>query len=197
VGTSNPGQSVGPILHEGVERRTGEVLHWSSQKIRRRFMLVAKDDDFPFEYHALFILDESKENPAPFDWTKSEMIQGCQYTDSYIHVVTMASEGTAQLQIFLEEYSHNPEYQWVVQIPLVLYKGNLLVRAVSGYDLKAELPPGNYKIVVAQTVLVEDDEEKGTIERIDIFFMPTPELLQKSEVLFIDPAFQEEQNMWQ
>ena len=159
-------------------------------------MLIAKTENFPIECSTFFVVDDSIEPPEPFDWKNHDWLRGGIYTDSYIHLSAMTSYADAQVQIFLEEYESKPEYQWVVQLPLVLSQGKLAVRAVNCFDLTAQLEPGNYKVVVAQTVLFDDDETEGTVELIDIYLQPTTTLLQESSTLYIDPEFKNEISTW-
>lgn len=139
--------------------------------------------DVYFSYSQLFVYDKELVSPA-CDWTDEHVRQGFARREQAIAIGTLLEFGHARVRISESIPFLFDAYQRVIAVPLEIKSGRLGVEGVEEYPIDRSIcvPPGTYRIIVAQRIVDDDREE------IDIFLEPYRESVVRSEILIADEA---------
>ena len=139
--------------------------------------------DLEFSYSQFFVYDASVQMPA-CEWTKEHSDQGFARREGTVAFGTRLEYGKAEVRVYVCSYQPRDDHERVIAVPFVVVSGQVIVdgpeEMESGRDRNVALPPGSYRLVVAQRV-VGDEEEV-----IDLFFEPLAKPLERSEIIKAD-----------
>ena len=129
------------------------------------------------------VFDETVQLPG-CDWTEQHTEQGFARRESVVNFSTLLEFGHADVTINVGTYEPHPDYERVISVPFLITSGRVLVEGPEETEAERSvtLPPGNYRLVVAQHITADDEE------RIDLCFEPLTKALEGSAVLVADEA---------
>lgn len=120
------------------------------------------------------------------DWTKAHSNQGFARREGTVAFGTLLEFGTAKIIVTTRPYQPRDEYERVIAVPFTVISGKVIVdgpdEAETGRERNFALLPGNYRLIVAQRVIGNEEE------CIDIFFEFLSSPLEQSSVLVADNA---------
>ena len=136
-----------------------------------------------FSYSQFLVYDEVVERSGLL-WTKKHVEQGFARQYSTVCFATLLEYGTAIVSVIAGAYVPG-DYQRVIAVPFQAVSGVILVEGPeSDIDRKVVISPGHYRLLAAQSI-VNNDDENGE-ERIALFFESVDGPLKKSHVLVAD-----------
>jgi hypothetical protein len=138
-------------------------------------------DKMYFSYNQFMIFDEQIRLPG-CEWTQEHSAQGFARRESTVCMNTLEEFGSAAVEVSCDKYRSDPDYDRVIAVPFKVVSGTVVIEGPeeSKTGRIFHLPAGNYRLVVAQQAL--GDEE----ERIDLFFEPTAVPILSSEIIVAD-----------
>lgn len=147
--------------------------------------IIYLNPDLFFSYSQFYIYDETVQMPA-CDWTEAHSAQGFARREGTVAFGTLLEFGTSKVIVKIGAYQPCDRYQRVIAVPFTVVAGKVIVdgpeESENGRERIFSLSPGNYRLVVAQSVL--SDEE----EAIELFFESLAHPLERSVVLVADEA---------
>jgi hypothetical protein len=137
--------------------------------------------DLYFSYGQFMIYDSAVALPG-CAWTDKHTAQGFARRESAVSFSTLLEFGCATVTVMRGQYLPSTEYERVVAVPFSVKSAKINIEGPEEFDVErsVQLDPGRYRLTAAQFVL--GDEE----ERIDLFFEPCNERLERSEILIVD-----------
>lgn len=123
---------------------------------------------------------------AGCEWTDENSAQGFARRESAVNFSTLLEFGYADVVVSRSSCELRDEYERVIAVPFLVTSGRIIVEGPeeteTGRERNFALPPGNYRLVVAQRITGDDGEA------IDLFFEPLEKPLERSSVLVADDA---------
>lgn len=144
------------------------------------------DENFEYSFGSLFIT-LPKATFGRGSWTDLHARQGFSRGPGTIQLSTLTQFGSAKLTVHLQDYNEQSKFERVIEIPFEIPKGKLEIGSIERVDdpLVIEVEPGYYKVVVAQSLLAEDESGAGR-ELIDIYLGKLEYPIIKSKILVCD-----------
>lgn len=145
------------------------------------------NQDFPYSYGSLFILDKGAKLPD-LGWSAAHDLQGFSRGPGCLQIATLTQWGSAELHLTVDHHSDYNKFVRVIEIPLEVKSGTIEVGTVDSASEPElfDVIPGQYKVVVAQLLLEEDEELNFGKELIEICFHKLHEPMLKSRILVCD-----------
>ena len=136
-----------------------------------------------FSYSQFMVYDQCVQLPG-CAWTHEHTSQGFARRESAVCFNTPLEFGHADVSVSLSAYRNQKQYERVIAVPFLAQSGKVIVDGPEELDVEraVTLRPGNYRLVVAQRVIAEDEEE------IDLFFEELDLPMKQSEILLADEA---------
>lgn len=133
-----------------------------------------------FSYGQFLVFDQSVKQPG-CDWTNEHYAQGFARRDSTACIRALSEFGHANVRVSSANYLATDDYARVIAVPFFVESGVVIVEGPEevGTNRMVRLPAGCYRLVVAQSIAVED-------EVIDLFFERVPNTLNSSEIIVCD-----------
>lgn len=134
-----------------------------------------------FSYGQFMVFDQNVQLPG-CDWGEEHYAQGFARRESSACFRALSEFGQAKVRATAGLYVARDEYLRVIAFPFAVESGVVVVEGPEeiGTGRTMQLPPGSYRLVVAQVQTGEDEEA------VDLFFEKIPQRAQHSEVLVCD-----------
>jgi hypothetical protein len=134
-----------------------------------------------FSYSQLLVFDRSVARPG-CAWTERHSLQGFARRESNVSFGTLLEFGHADVSVHSGAYRENDGDERVIEVPLEVVSGDVVVCGPEQFqgELVIRLKIGRYRLVAAQRVVAEDQEE------IDLYFEEVDEALATSRILRAD-----------
>jgi hypothetical protein len=155
-----------------------ECRRWAARYVARPVLSAS----FYFSYSQFLVYDRSVELPG-CAWTDDHTRQGFARREQNVSFGTLDEFGTADLIVNLGPYAPARAYQRVIEVPLHVPSGRVLICGPEDSDAEAravDVEPGHYRLVAAQA-LVADERET-----IDLFFEKVTPPSARSRILRAD-----------
>lgn len=135
-----------------------------------------------FSYGQFMVFDQDVKLPG-CDWTDEHFAQGFARRESTACIRALGEFGQADVRAGTGPYVAKDEYVRVIAVPFAVESGVVVVEGPEEMETERtiKLPPGNYRLVVAQAMGVGEEEEA-----IDLFFERVPQPVPRSEILVRD-----------
>jgi len=119
-------------------------------------------------------------------WTQGHFDQGFARTERNVSFGTPLEFGHGAVVVHRGPYEARDDHTRVIEVPFEVWTGEVVVGGPEEFPVKPErvfqLPKGHYRLVAAQTVADEDQEN------IDLYFEKLTEPLTKSRIVVADDA---------
>lgn len=134
-----------------------------------------------FSYGQFMVFDQSVKLPG-CDWTNEHSAQGFARRESTVCIRALSEFGQAVVRVLSVPYEAKNDHMRVIAVPFAVESGIVVIEGPEEISTgrTIQLPIGNYRLVVAQTMTGEEEEV------IDLFFEQVPQPLQRSEILVRD-----------
>lgn len=142
---------------------------------------IALSSKLYFSYSQFMVYDQSVDLPG-CAWTEAHSAQGFACRESSVNVGVLLEFGDADVLVYRSAYQPEGEYDRVIAVPFLVTSGKVMVDGPEEFDVERSfaLPSGNYRLVVAQRVIGDEEES------IDLFFEPLAQPLDRSCILVAD-----------
>jgi hypothetical protein len=125
--------------------------------------------------------------PVPVLGTDDHVRQGFYRLENQVVFQAMNEFGHAQVTAYSGAYDEKPAYHRVIEVPLSVSSGRVIIEAPEDQSFPPlTLQPGPYRVIAAQTLLVEEGELDEDTAIVDFFFELLPQPLGKSRILRAD-----------
>jgi hypothetical protein len=135
-------------------------------------------------YSQFLVFD--KEAPAGHRWSQGHYDQGFARTGRSVSFATPLEFGRGDVLVHLGPYEGRDEHTRVIEVPFDVSSGEVVVGGPEEFPVKPErvfhLPKGHYRLVAAQAMTDEEQEE------IDLYFEKLAEPLATSRIVIADEA---------
>ena len=139
------------------------------------------DSRMYFSYSQFQVFDASIRRPG-CAWTEAHSQQGFARRENNAAFGTLLDFGYARLRAYSGSYENTAQDQRVIEIPMRIPSGAVIVGGPEEFEnaRRLTLASGDYRLVAAQRVVNEDQEE------IDLFFEKLVVPLAHSRIVIAD-----------
>ncbi len=146
------------------------------------------DEDFEYSFGSLFIT-LPKATYSLGRWTEQHNSQGFSLAPGIIQISTLTQFGSANLTVYVQQYEKQERFERVIEMPFEVPTTQIEIGSIERVrdPVIVGVEPGHYRVVVAQSLLGEDEIGAGR-EEIEIFLEKVDVPLCKSRILVCDAA---------